>query len=1437
MPFVDQNVGAKGFVDAQDVYEPEYNRPVNLDQESILEEGEGLEEAQARFGNQARATFQEKAIEAINNEEDVVATAEAISDGEELLFGLYSSDDLYLEDDIISRSPTYAAAEQKFYRNLQILSEEIEVAAGEQEDKGIIGYGLDFVDREIFRATIFGGYEGLTNRTAREGSRVFGALASTADAKEMRKFAKQYVDDIRSEGILFGDNAFALAQMTREVYGKGYNPEAKADAFFGVLDSAALVGSALKLAKLGKASKLTVLRSTTASTRAGALGGVEEANKVAKKLHTKDIDPLNTANMQSSAVDLSRGPVRPSVTQSKKITDENAILSQVLPQEARGAVPTAARSVDVTALKEAAVESFKANFKVNVKDVRLLDIDTQSKAVEYLIGTNKDGSVFKTTKSGEAPKAAQTIADKVGGKVVQVDPADASKGYLVSVSEAVDLSEGFKKGFDYRLAQSLWTRTLGKIIDNPLLGSSAARDVRELNELALRSEVAAKFIQVEGAKHQAKIGKLGYKDNVMLDSILEELRDGPDSTLRQNWNEVEVKGRWKASTGEDMPEAVYEAYKAAEALSDAAYYFSATETMKKYVAKGFKNSVDMGNGITTPARRTTLASLKAGDKVFDARNKVKLFAEEIDDLPVDTVVWELSQEVNGQAFVIFPSEVSVIKFRDVLGYSAYGRRTNPLAKYFLFMKGNRGTKTILSAFSDASAQTATKELRVIQEALRVEGISDDALEAVIRENNTWNPSIVDRADLENWLDENNIDLLDGDILSKGRDEAIEDPFDKVFNGENAGDYVNNSLSRADTPITEFGGGSSYNPSPLTSITDQFGSASHRYATSVYTYRSMQGWVEQVRTMQNEGLNLGAVVGDGSDFRKLFLTTEITGNSPEAARMRELQSIIKNRHGMTTGLEQQLNSALDGLTEQLYDSWGVRVDLGGTEATLLKTGFFSAFAFNLSQVFLQSSQIINTTAIVGYDVGSRALVGSSMLRVIMNHTDDIAVEQLGLGRLSKALKLSDTDTQELAELFRQTLPNVVMGDYADLGTGLKSGRSKSLDLGQAGFQASKVGNAIWEAGLKPFNFGESTAKTNAFVAAALEFKKKYPEQSLLSEAGRKSVAARTETLTQNMSTTSRSALQGGLGKVPTQWLNYFFRTMEQVFVGRDLSVAERAKLGFVTMPLYGFTGMGAGALTDTAADFFGLDPNDDQDKAKFITLKYGLLDGFLNYFTPFETALSPRMAVLPAVYDIYDKFTEENVLTAFGGPSGAIASTGIEAMFNVLSNVTKGQTSTLTEDSLRVLNNFSGINNVSKAIGIIKDGAYRNRKGLTVPVEVDMTDALIALGGFTPLTVVEYYETSGRAFDLNKDFKAIQKDVMNKSKLAWSTYAKDPQRAQEILQDATTIISKAPLSYGKKTELLRMLNPRVEDTSYLLRTLYENDKQSAARWFLSLQEKD
>jgi hypothetical protein len=1440
MDFIDTGVSeqAAGFVDSQDVYGPEYTRPKNMDDNAILNKKETPQEASTRIDQQASATFTNAATKAIDSKEDPVQVSETITNGEEKLFGIYSKDDLYIEDDVISRNPDYKAAEHLYYRNLQILSEEIEQAATEQEGKGIIGYGVDLVDREIIRATAFGWYENLTNRTAREGSRVLSNLFSINDPKEMRQFAKDYVDDIRSEG-LGSDNAFSYAQMVREVYGKGYNPDAAYDKLFGALDLAGFVGVTGKVIKIGsKISRAASLRSSTAATRAGALGGVDEANRVAENLHIRDVDPLNTANLQASAVDLNPAAARPSLGFSQRIEATNDIISKIIPEEARGAVPTAARAIDVNPLIVDATTKFARAFKVPIYDAKVVPIDNQTSSVEFFIGRNEDGVPFKALNNGSAPSGAIKVAQRTGGEVIPIDPQNLSLGYVIKVSEALDLSKGLKGGFNIKLAQTLWTQTLGKLYDNNLIASPAARDVKELNQLALRSQSASKYLSNEGQTQKAIIGKLNYEDNSTLNAILDDLGNGPDPLLRQSWNETELRARWLTATGEQASPKVLAAFKAAENLSDAAYYFKSQEILKTYISKGFKNSVQVETDVFIPARRVQLSSLKEDAKVFDKKNGVKVYAREIDDLPGDAVLWELSSPWNKQDYILFPEATQVISPRSVLGYSAYNRRTNPLANYFLFLKGERGIKTILSTFSDSTAQSATKELRAIQLAYKAENATDDTIDAAIQANNLWNPSINTKAEMDFWLNENGkIDIADGDILSKMRDEPIDDPFDKVFGGEKAADYVYNSFSRSDNVLTEYGGAASYNPSPLKSIVEQYGSAAHQYANSVYTYRSMQGWIDQVRIMQDEGINLGVKVGEGSNYKRLFLSTEITGSSPQAVRMRYLQDTIKRRLGMSSPMQDRLKVVADALAEQFYDSTGKRVELGGAESALLKTGFFSAFAFNPSQAFLQASQVANTVAIVGWDVGSRALAGSVHLRKILSMSDDVAVEQLGLRNFAKTMKISDADAVEIAELFRQTLPNLVMGDSVELGTGLLTGKSTKGLFGKTGFQATKIGQAMFDIGLKPFNFGEATAKSNAFVAATLEFRKANPGVSFLSEAARNNIAARSETLVNNMSNTSRSAIQSGLGKVPTQWLSYFFRTTEQVFVGRDLTKLERAKLGFMLMPFYGFTGLGAGFLTEKVAEVFNLDPNDDTDKAIFITMKYGLLDGFLSHFTPFDVALSERMAPIPAVYDIYDKFTEENVLTALGGPSGGIAVTGVEAIYNLLTSLARGQTSTLTEDSMRILRNFSGINSLAKASGILFDETYRNRKGLIVPIEVDVVDAIISVTGFTPLQVTEYYNQTGRVFDLSKDYNAIQKEVLEKSKLAWSIYAKDPVRASSILRDSQVLISKAPLNYSKKTQLLRLLNPKVEDYSYILKTLYENDKGYSASWANTLLKKD
>jgi len=132
-----------GFVDAQDIYNPEYERPANLDTEAVAKDGETKDEALKRINDQAAETFKTSVTRSVDTREDPAEVATRITDGEDKLYGIYAKDDLYIEDDIISRSDAYKSAEQRYFRNLQILSEEMEVAAAEQEGKSVVGYGIE----------------------------------------------------------------------------------------------------------------------------------------------------------------------------------------------------------------------------------------------------------------------------------------------------------------------------------------------------------------------------------------------------------------------------------------------------------------------------------------------------------------------------------------------------------------------------------------------------------------------------------------------------------------------------------------------------------------------------------------------------------------------------------------------------------------------------------------------------------------------------------------------------------------------------------------------------------------------------------------------------------------------------------------------------------------------------------------------------------------------------------------------------------------------------------------------------------------------------------------------------------------------------------------------------------------------------------------------
>lgn len=1536
------------FLDSGTVAAPVYDRGASYDAPAVAQDGEAPEVTKARINSEASQTYQTSIASAIDAKQDPATVAAKINDGEKTLFGKYSADDVYIEDSVLAKSPGYTAAENLYYRNLQIMTEEIARSGAKQEDRSWVGLGIDFVDREVLRATLFGWWEGATNRTGREGSEIATKLFNEADPREVRRFMRDKVDAANAEGILVGNNYFAYNQMVREAYSLGYNPELTADRVFAALDFGGLVGGVA--GKLGKVSKAASLKSTTAATRAGALGGVEEANLVGKNLHVREIDPINTANLHSAAVDLNKGVVRPSTGFFQRLFTENKIAQKVMPY-IKGAVPDAEATLNFDVLKTKAAEAFAKATKTVVYKTDIVKSPEGITALEFSLG-KKDGVAFKLTKKGEVESGAQKLADKIGGEVVPLDPQNTALGFVVKVQEAADTLQGVGGKIDISLSKTMWNKTLGKILDNSFVGSTASRGITELNELALRSETANRFLINSGAKSQKTINKLGAVERKNLDHVLGDLVNSPDSTLRKRWDGQEFASRWRQLTGANPNAKVMEAFQAAQDLSDIAYYLHATRTLRDVVAKGFKNSVEVEAGVFKPARRVRLDALPDGTKIFDGAGLGKLIKEDFKEFGNNLSIWEFDSPWNGQTHMAFPNSTKVIGQRDVLGYSAYGRRSNPDIRYFTFLKDEQGfVKSILGSISAKESELAKAELSAIQKAYKTGGTAapvtkgylkpmpstlsswDETIpyqvigdtepvlpsnhfriyrgeggskqlsvsngnwwttdlakaerfasgggevkyididladrntlmsfvtghggadelfttsksviqkskklvltkqttvvkdiDEVIQANNKWNPSINTKAEMDAFLKDHNIDFYRGEIESRLRDGPYTNPNDKFYNGDSIGDTIERQNARSDTPLTQYGGGGTYNPDPVDSIVNNFGTEAHNYAFALYKQKSMQSWLDTAEDMMNNNLNVVIRVPEAQSLRHRFMGATVDGTSPEAARMREVKDIIMRQASMKSESELARETFADSMSEALYDQTGLKVDLKKPEGKLLQLGFFSAFAFNPSQMFLQASQVINVIAVAG-QAGLKGTVHSANLRKILFGSEDVAVEALGLERLAKSMDLEVGKVQEIAQLFRETLPNIVTGDIIELGTQASLGMSADGTLGKAAYTAKKFGKAAYEVGMIPFNAGEATAKSSAFMTASIEFLEKNPGISLLSESGRNYVARRTSTLTQNMSTASKAKLQTGLMAVPSQWLNYFFRTTEQVFVGRDLTMAERVRLGVMIMPFYGFTGLGIAGATDSVAEWRGLDPNNEGDKAAYIGLKYGLLDGFINYYTPFDVALGQRMAPITAVWDLYDKFTQESVLSAAGGPSGSIAATGITAMFNLVSNVSNGYTSTLNEDALRVLRNFTGLNNTAQAVGIMMDGVYRNRKGLQLPLEMDETDAIIALTGFTPIEVTELYGRVGEYIDLAKDYKTLETMVRDRNQLAWSIYAEDPDRASAILTEAQTIVSKAPLSTGKKLELLKQLRPSAANYSYLVQNLYNNEKTFSAQ---------
>lgn len=1063
------------------------------------------------------------------------------------------------------------------------------------------------------------------------------------------------------------------------------------------------------------------------------------------------------------------------------------------------------------------------------------------------------------------PSSAKKAAEKLGptAKIVQLDPSDASKGYVIEVTERIStLGLQDKLGIELNLKNDLVRRTVGRLFNNSIMGSAALRDNERLTTLAQMGQAGNAAVRDIVRPYEKSLRSLDSKAKFTINAVYAKLRDGPDAHTRTRYTEAEFADEYQKlhPTGASATQKEFEAYENLASVEETDYLIKASNALQRFLAAGYNRAVEVAKDVYVPAKQIRKSDLKADDIVLDIEGKVYGRSNDdivFGDLPDNLPVWKLDKPLpTGQSFVIGPTNVRLIDPTDVIGYNPGGRRFNPTAKFFVVIGGEgKRLRSLLSSFTEADARIAKKQLTAIRDALR-QGSSD--IDNIIANNSDWAGGLSSKAEFddliarEGWV-KNPGDPWDGEIGYKARDGAlIEGELDNpdIWAGASVNDFVQNDMMRQDKVLMDYGGGKNYNTDPVTSVFDSFSNSVFTYTNKAYTQNAMVGWVKAA--LSNEGINTRARTEwfanakgvSENDYEMLFKMAKVTGNDDFAVRMRELRDITTRRLNMEDEPSRYMAMLGSRFADYVFEGKmpfgvlkGKKLTFLGKDPTnlLLKVGFQSSFGFfNASQWVMQG---LHATTIMGV-AGANGLKGAAMAgtsRALLTAVKDPDAYKEGVKRFAKYHGLTEDSVEELFEYIRTSGRAIVDGDAIEAGTGIAwnfSGwRGNPNKYKTFSAKAQEVTNAIgkgFDFGLIPFNQGERFSRLTAINTAFLEYKTKYPTLSAMSDHGREWITRREQALTLNMTTADRAKVQASLMKVPTQWLSYSLRSAEAIFVGRGLTKGERARLFFMMAPMYGLSGFGFANAADYIGEKLGWEPGG----TAYVGLKYGFLDALSHAMGGEEgwVGLGKRLAPIDAFLDTYKKIFEEETYLALAGPSGEISQNIVESFYAALADMYHGRSVLMTENLARVLRQPSALNNYAKALGILNNGIYRNKHGVSVGDEMGITQAIITATGFSPGSVQEIYQRKSSRYNTQADLRKFRKEINEDAETAFRLISSgDSDRGRELIREIQAKIAISGFTYKERMSLARSsLTPFQKDFQQIYIQMFKNGENAYGR---------
>jgi hypothetical protein len=584
----------------------------------------------------------------------------------------------------------------------------------------------------------------------------------------------------------------------------------------------------------------------------------------------------------------------------------------------------------------------------------------------------------------------------------------------------------------------------------------------------------------------------------------------------------------------------------------------------------------------------------------------------------------------------------------------------------------------------------------------------------------------------------------------------------------------------------YGGGKFKHLDPVVSIERDFAKGVNYMAEREYSYKALDGFMK--------GAKANKVITNLDNIEKLPLVEQIKRaeflDSPTGRKFMTERRVIMNRLSETNEFAQVWNSRMQGFGEFIFDKTKIdyidktsfRPDVAlRSFAFDLKLGLF-----NIDQLIVQSSSALNIMAISPV-YGLKSAASYMPLRIAMVNTNPDVLK--ALYKRSKAfIGMSEKEFLESVDYMYRSGRFQVNQNISEI--------NSTYDVTRG------VVRSIREKGRVFFNEGDRVVRLMATNVAYREFRKAYPTLDVATDAGFRVmddfITRRADVLTNNMTRASAAGWQQGFMSLPTQWLGYQARLLENIFFGKNLSGAERARLGLAQIAFFGAAGLPfAGNVTNMFID----QTSEGIDKDMYTLLRYGLVDSILSNITGEDTAFSGRLGTGEGLTQIYEDIMNKNFVEVLGGPAGSIAyDTGMGAVGLVASLFTS-DVSIAQYDLTKVLRNVSSLDKAARAYYLIQTGEFINKKGQTLAEGMSPWNALWSTLGIPFQEVEMYYDLKNSLYSENKMVQGVTDRVKELNRVQTKYIQEGDLASAEGIRDEVMSLL-APLSWEQKTQVIR-----------------------------------